>query len=194
MSSEIVDELALNFPIAKAADKQRTAILGRIAKHATALAEVASQVAALREVPASSWTSKHDAEAAEVRSKQRDLTAEEISIRQSIDEWYGLIADAEWPALRDAAIKSHEQITADVKKRLLGIGYVEVTDLGGGVAREELPGIIERHPEVRLALAKWCDLSDHHTSARRNVNAAALEACRREMLSYQQRATAGLVA
>lgn len=189
--SQVTDELAVTFAISKPTEKSRKAIVERAAAHAAELAAIDTAVTELR---ATGWSPAYDETAAKLRTRQRAAVVEEVSIRECIDQWFSRVAEVDWPMARDAAYQECEKAKADVEKRLLSIGYQKVFDLGDGVERSDLPAMIAAHPSVRAAVGQFNSLSDHFTLARRQANATALDACRKQLADYQSRATAGLAA
>lgn len=185
------DELAVTFAVSKASNKARKEILDRAAAHSADLSAIDTAVAELR---ATNWSPTYDETAAQLRTRQRAAVVEEVAIREAVDQWFNHVATVDWPLARDAAYQECEKAKADVEKRLLSIGYQKVFDLGDGVERSDLPAMIAAHPSVRAAVVQSNSLIDHGTLARRQANAVALDACRKQLASYQMQATSGLAA
>lgn len=119
----------------------------RIARLAAARAKYDADAAALRSSRPGHMTTKQARDLEEMPTRNFALLRDELDIRILIDEQWAPAYDAAQLANRQRLFEALEKAKAEVRQRLIGIGYAE-DRIAGTEVISILPDTLLRHPTV----------------------------------------------
>ena len=122
--STISDLLTFPFLLSKATRALQQKLAAAIARYNGDHVDLCKQAEALRDVSDAEWSPEHDATATRLRTSQIKSLQTEIALRSEVDAFYGTIDSQDRPTAVDAALATHEKTAADVRQKLVDIGFV----------------------------------------------------------------------
>ena len=181
------------FDLSRETRATQTKLEREISQFNTAYQDYELHANALREASPAEWSPSRDEAASKLRGTHIALLSRELALRTEMDEFFAA-AEADRHAAVDAAYKAHEDAQAEVRRRLISIGYDREIRGGGGLMHDPItPEMIANHPMVceafeRHEQASTCNQFDR----RRADNKAGLSRCRGELEQLKKSATAGI--
>jgi len=186
-------EIGLDAPYALSAEarKEQGKLKSDIAALNAAWTEHAAQADMLHGTADADWTGELH-QAAEALGRRRiQFLRDELAIRGRVDAFLAGVIGPEYQAAREATYERLERATADVRRKLLSVGFIDAPNPSG--AGYVLDHSIYQHPAVQAAVAEEIALGCTSAEAARQLNAKAIAACRQQLADLKRKATAALV-
>lgn len=190
----IVTSLHTSYELSPEGQDTRDALTSKIETFNRDKGQYETQADALKTIQTADWTPENDRAAAGLRTRQISLLNREIALREEIERFLIRLQQVEHLTARDVAFNESEVVKADVRRRLVSIGYVDgMVDVGNGQAVAGIPdSIVAHHPAARAAHCRNVSLRGCDTSDARAQNRKEIERCRQNADKLKAAAVAGL--
>jgi hypothetical protein len=185
--------LEMPFPLTAETGAERDKLAAAIGKHNDACCELTTDEGNLKAVAAADWDASHDRAAGKLRERKISLNADEIQVRESVDQFYDQVARLDFPAASNAAIAEFDNATKEVTAAMASIGFVDgqVEDASGSFVRGIDFGMLGRHPRVKAArMARDAMQGARPCHEAKGLNLQALNRCKEKTAELKRRGVA----
>ena len=171
---EMMQTLAQPFALSKATAAKQRKVNARMDAFNEGWSKHLAEMEKLRELEITKTNAHNIAEVSVQRGREKLLLIVEAKdIRAEIAEIFSDY-EPDLAAARNAALAAHEEAQADVRRKLIEIGYIEGA-LADSVYPSITPGMIQNHPRVFELRRQTDALQSASVHDGRKVNEAALE-------------------